>query len=86
MPMSEPGPLIVFSRTARGSLTDCYGTRLIPEGTITGAHFVQTSDFVQVTGVGDFTNITIPDGDTGGEVNPHGADGNGADIRPMLKK
>ena len=27
-----------------------YGTRLIPDGTITGAHFVITPDFVQVTG------------------------------------
>ena len=28
-----------------------YGTRLIPDGTITGAHFVQTPDYVQVTGI-----------------------------------
>ena len=27
-----------------------YGTRLIPDGSITGAHFVQTPDYVQVTG------------------------------------
>jgi hypothetical protein len=26
------------------------GARLIPDGTIEGAHFVQTPDFVQVTG------------------------------------
>jgi hypothetical protein len=38
-------------------LKDGYGTRLIPEGTITAAHFVKvTSDkvsYVQVTGSGD---------------------------------
>ena len=27
-----------------------YGTRLIPDGTIQGAHFVQTPDYVQITG------------------------------------
>lgn len=54
--------------------TDKHGTRLIPDGTITGAHFVRTRDYVQVTGVGDFTSILIPDGDDGGEFDPHGAD------------
>ncbi|KAG6839758.1 hypothetical protein C0991_011913 [Blastosporella zonata] len=29
---------------------DGSGTRLIPDGAITGAHFVQTPDFVQITG------------------------------------
>ncbi|KAJ1030358.1 hypothetical protein NDA16_001267 [Ustilago loliicola] len=54
--------------------TDKHGTRLIPDGTITGAHFVRTRDYVQVTGVGDFTSILIPEGDEGGEFDPHGAD------------
>ena len=54
-----------------------HGTRLIPDGAITGAHFVQTPDYVQVTGVGDLTKINIPQGDEGGELDPHGADGNG---------
>jgi hypothetical protein len=38
-------------------LQDGYGTRLIPEGTITGAHFVKVVNdkvsYVQVTGQGD---------------------------------
>nr|UOP57108.1 hypothetical protein [Thecaphora frezii] len=34
-----------------------YGTRLIPDGTIKGAHFLKTPSFVQITGVGDFTKI-----------------------------
>ncbi|KEP54830.1 carbohydrate-binding module family 13 protein [Rhizoctonia solani 123E] len=54
-----------------------YGTRLIPDGTIKGAHFVQTPDYVQVTGWGDFTKMNIPKGDAGGELDPHGADGLG---------
>ncbi|KAG6876838.1 hypothetical protein C0992_011568 [Termitomyces sp. T32_za158] len=41
------------------------GTRLIPDGAITGAHFVQTPDFVQVTGVGNLTFLNIPAGDAG---------------------
>lgn len=79
-------------------LDDCiqsgYGTRLIPEGAITGAHFVQTPDYVQITGmfhpmscataslslvagVGDLTQLNVAPGDEGGELDPHGADGNG---------
>ncbi|GAB1521205.1 hypothetical protein RhiTH_004296 [Rhizoctonia solani] len=56
-------------------LNDGYGTRLIPDGTITGAHFVQTPDYVQVTGWGDLTKLNIPKGDSGGADglgNPHG--------------
>ncbi|KAG8773918.1 hypothetical protein FRC12_002246 [Ceratobasidium sp. 428] len=58
-------------------MNDGYGTRLIPDGTIKGAHFVQTPDYVQVTGWGDFTKMNIPARDTGGELDPHGADGMG---------
>ena len=54
-----------------------YGTRLIPDGTIKGAHFLKTPSFVQVTGVGDFTKIHIRAGDEGGELDPHGATGSG---------
>ncbi|KAJ7582716.1 hypothetical protein C8J56DRAFT_792081 [Mycena floridula] len=61
-----------------------YGTRLIPDGAITGAHFVQTPDFVQVTGVGDLTKLNIPAGDAGGELDPHGADGNGNPIGGLV--
>lgn len=53
------------------------GARTIPNGTLKGVHFVQTPDYVQVTGVGDFTKINVLNGDEGGELDPHGADGNG---------
>lgn len=39
------------------------GTRTIPNGALKGVHFVKTPDYVQVTGVGDFTKINIPKGD-----------------------
>ena len=34
--------------------------------------------YVQIMGYGDLTKINIPRGDSGGELDPHGADGNGA--------
>ena len=42
------------------------GTRVIPDGTLKGVHFVRTKDYVQVTGVGDFTKINVMKGDEGG--------------------
>ncbi|KAH8926095.1 hypothetical protein BT69DRAFT_1279154 [Atractiella rhizophila] len=51
-----------------------YGTRLIPDGTLTAVHFVKTPDYVQITALGDFTKIGIPAGDPGGELDPHGFD------------
>ncbi|KAG7439360.1 uncharacterized protein BT62DRAFT_983444 [Guyanagaster necrorhizus] len=65
-------------------LKDGYGTRIIPSGAITGAHFVQTPDFIQVTGSGDLTKLNIPSGDAGGELDPHGADGNGNPIGGLV--
>lgn len=35
-----------------------YGTRLIPDGAIKGAHFVQTPDFVQITG--KYSSFIVP--------------------------
>lgn len=84
----EPGPDSVIGNTERIEVSWCvkpgYGTRVMPEGTITGAHFVQTPDYVQVTGVGDLTRINIPKGDEGGELDPHGADGNGNPIGGLV--
>jgi hypothetical protein len=53
------------------------GTRLIPNTTLLGVHFVKTPEYVQVTGVGDFTKINILKGDSGGELDNRGADGKG---------
>ncbi|KAH9941893.1 uncharacterized protein BXZ73DRAFT_88277 [Epithele typhae] len=84
----EPGPGSVVGNTERIEIAWCvqagHGTRLIPDGTISGAHFVQTPDYVQVTGVGDLTKINIPAGDEGGELDPHGADGNGNPIGGLV--
>ncbi|KAG9016245.1 hypothetical protein FRB90_003637 [Tulasnella sp. 427] len=61
-----------------------YGTRLFPDGTIKGAHWIQTPDYVQITGWGDFTTIGVPKTDAGGELDPHGADGNGNPIGGLV--
>ncbi|KAH6901245.1 macrophage activating glycoprotein [Coprinopsis sp. MPI-PUGE-AT-0042] len=53
------------------------GTRTIPDGTLQGVHFVKTPEYVQITGVGDFTKMNIPAGDYGGEMDNKGADGKG---------
>ncbi|KAN0135466.1 hypothetical protein V8E53_006745 [Lactarius tabidus] len=84
----DPGPASVIGNTERIEVAYClqanYGTRIIPNGTITGAHFVQTPDYVQITGVGDLTKINVPAGDAGGELDPHGADGNGNPIGGLV--
>lgn len=36
------------------------------------------------SGVGNLTNINIPAGDSGGELDPHGADGNGNPIGGLV--
>ena len=74
--LAPPSP----SRSRSFTPQDGYGTRLIPANTVKGAHFVHTPDYVQVTGFGDFTSMNIPAGDAGGELDPHGATGNGNSI------
>ncbi|PPQ86837.1 hypothetical protein CVT25_012557 [Psilocybe cyanescens] len=51
-----------------------HGTRLIPDGAITGVQYTKTPDYVQVVGFIDQTKINILEGDYGGEMDPHGAD------------
>ncbi|KAI0316225.1 hypothetical protein OF83DRAFT_1196582 [Amylostereum chailletii] len=84
----EPGPNSVIGDTERIEVAWCmqgkYGTRIIPDGTIQGAHFVQTPDYVQITGIGDLTKVNVPAGDAGGELDPHGADGNGNPIGGLV--
>lgn len=46
---------------------------IIPDGTITAAHLVKTPAYIQIHGFWDGTRINIVDGDTGGELDPHGA-------------
>lgn len=49
----------------------------MPEGTIHSAHMLVTPHYTQITGTGDFTKLNVRAGDSGGELDPHGADGTG---------
>ncbi|KAF8813554.1 carbohydrate-binding module family 13 protein [Phlegmacium glaucopus] len=60
------------------------GARTFPDGTLKGVHFVKTPEYVQVTGVGNFTKVNIPKGDAGGELDNRGADGNGNPIGGLV--
>ncbi|KAJ8092071.1 hypothetical protein AAF712_011837 [Marasmius tenuissimus] len=51
--------------------------RVIPDGTITGLQYIKTDFYHQIMGYGDFTKLNIPNGDFGGELDPHGAQGLG---------
>jgi len=50
------------------------GTRIIPPNALTGVQFMKTPDYLQVVGFIDQTLINIQQGDSGGELDPHGAD------------
>ncbi|WWD20916.1 hypothetical protein CI109_105394 [Kwoniella shandongensis] len=56
------------------------GARLIPDGAITGAHFIKTPLYVQIHGFWDGTKVNIVPGDAGGELDPHGAENLGNPI------
>ncbi|GAA5836109.1 hypothetical protein JCM3766R1_001968 [Sporobolomyces carnicolor] len=54
-----------------------HGTRIIPEGALTGVQFMRTPHYVQVVGQIDQSKINIDASDYGGEMDPHGADQRG---------
>lgn len=64
---APPNPGSTIGDTEREEVAWCTksgrGARTMPAGTLTGVHFVKTPDYVQVTGVGDFTKINIRRGD-----------------------
>lgn len=61
-----------------------YGTRVIPKGAITGVQFMKTPDYVQVTGYINQQLIDIASSDSGGELDPHGADQRGNPLGALL--
>ncbi|GAA5875705.1 hypothetical protein JCM8547_007045 [Rhodosporidiobolus lusitaniae] len=61
-----------------------HGARVMPEGTIHSAHYLKTPHYTQITGTGDFTKINVKAGDEGGELDPHGATGNGNPIGSLV--
>ncbi|GAA6027411.1 hypothetical protein JCM8097_007842 [Rhodosporidiobolus ruineniae] len=54
--------------------TDQHGARVFPDGAITGLQVLRTSAYTQWTGHIDMTALGLAADDTGGELDPHGAD------------
>lgn len=61
-----------------------HGARVIPAGSITGVQFMQTPDYVQVVGFIKQQNIDLAADDSGGEMDPHGADEQGNPIGGLV--
>lgn len=61
-----------------------YGTRVIPQGAISGLQFMKTPDYVQVTGFIKQQLVDIAADDSGGELDPHGADQRGNPLGSLL--
>ncbi|BGP47864.1 hypothetical protein JCM10450v2_003729 [Rhodotorula kratochvilovae] len=53
---------------------DKWGARVIPAGAITGLQVMHTSQYIQWTGHINLTGLNLMEDDTGGELDPHGAD------------
>lgn len=51
-----------------------HGTRVIPAGTLTGVQFLKAPSYVLVAGTINQAGVNINSTDTGGEMDPHGAD------------
>ncbi|SGY46121.1 BQ5605_C001g00385 [Microbotryum silenes-dioicae] len=50
------------------------GGRIMPAGTITGLQFMRTSAYIQFVGYLNQTGLGLQETDSGGELDPHGAD------------
>jgi len=61
-----------------------HGTRNMPPGTLTGVQFMKTSAYIQITGHLNQTGVGLLTNDTGGELDPHGADLLGNPIGGLL--
>ncbi|CAE6431836.1 unnamed protein product [Rhizoctonia solani] len=83
-----PEPNSVVGNTEGEAVAWCTkpgrGTRLIPQGALTGVQFMKTPDYVQVVGFIDQANINMQADDYGGEMDPHGADQRGNPLGGLL--
>lgn len=54
-----------------------HGGRIIPPGAITGLQWLYAKNYIQLVGFLDQTKVGLDASDQGGELDPHGADGQG---------
>jgi hypothetical protein len=75
---APPSGPTTISETEQEEVAWCtkpgHGTRLIPAGALKGVQYMKTPDYVQVVGFIDQTQIDLTSDDSGGELDPHGAD------------
>jgi len=79
---SEPGAIFqdVTGQMVAWCTRSGYGTRLIPDGALTGLQFLKTPDYIQINGFLDQTKVNIYADEIGGQLDPHGVDG----VCPMI--
>ncbi|KAF8757044.1 hypothetical protein RHS01_04109 [Rhizoctonia solani] len=86
--MGPPEPNSLIGDTEGEAVAWCTkpgrGTRLIPAGALTGVQFMRTPSYVQVTGRIRQELINIEKNDSGGEMDPHGADRRGNPLGGLL--
>ncbi|KZT74439.1 hypothetical protein DAEQUDRAFT_761294 [Daedalea quercina L-15889] len=51
-----------------------HGTRIMPAGTLLGVQHITTPDYIMIVGFIDQTQVNLNANDSGGELDPHGAD------------
>jgi len=54
-----------------------HGSRIIPQGALTGVQWLYAKDYLQVVGYIDQTKVGLQAADEGGELDPHGDDEQG---------
>jgi len=83
-----PVPNSQVADTEAASVAWCskpgHGARTMPPGTLTGVQFMQTPDYVQVTGFLKQQYINYDPNDSGGEMDPHGADEQGNPLGGLM--
>jgi hypothetical protein len=57
---------------------------VIPGGALKGVQYLKTPDYIQITGFIDQTQINLQADDSGGELDPHGADEQGNPIGGLM--
>jgi hypothetical protein len=75
---APPSPNSTIGDTEQEEVAWCtkpgHGTRLIPNGALQGVQYLVTSEYIQIAGFIDQTQVNMNVDDYGGELDPHGAD------------
>jgi hypothetical protein len=75
---APPSPNSTIGDTEQEEVAWCtkpgHGTRLIPNGALQGVQYLVTSEYIQIAGFIDQTQVNMNADDYGGELDPHGAD------------